>query len=108
LKPPNSRILTINGGWSSIKFALFDAGDALQRLMEGAIERIGLQGAAFAVKALDPADCFSHAVTVPDHTAAVTTLMDWIEERSEHDRQTGVARSRSRLKWSNRTCMHKS
>ena len=27
MKPANPRILTINGGSSSIKFALFDAGD---------------------------------------------------------------------------------
>jgi phosphoketolase len=42
MKPVNPHILTINGGSSSIKFALFEAGDSLQRLLEGAIERIGL------------------------------------------------------------------
>jgi acetate kinase len=35
-------ILTINGGSSSIKFALFKAGDSLRRTLKGAIERIGL------------------------------------------------------------------
>jgi acetate kinase len=35
MKPANPRILTINGGSSSIKFALFEAGDPLKRdLME--------------------------------------------------------------------------
>ena len=29
-------ILTINGGSSSIKFALFEAGDSLRRILEGA------------------------------------------------------------------------
>ncbi len=33
----NPRILTINGGSSSIKFALFDAGDSLRRILEGVI-----------------------------------------------------------------------
>jgi acetate kinase len=28
MKPANPRILTINGGSSSIKFALFEAGDS--------------------------------------------------------------------------------
>jgi acetate kinase len=32
MKPANPRILTINGGSSSIKFALFEAGDSLQRI----------------------------------------------------------------------------
>ena len=42
MKPAHPRILTINGGSSSIKFALFDAGESLQRIIEGEIERIGL------------------------------------------------------------------
>jgi acetate kinase len=42
MKPANPRILTINGGSSSIKFALFEAGDSLRRILEGRIERIGL------------------------------------------------------------------
>ena len=74
------RILTINGGSSSIKFALFEAG-SLQRILEGAIERIGLPQATLRVKGLNPADNFSRAVTAPDHTVAVGALMDWIEER---------------------------
>ena len=48
MKPANPRILTINGGSSSIKFALFKAGDSLRRILEGGIERIGLPEAALA------------------------------------------------------------
>ncbi len=44
----NPRILTINGGSSSIKFALFEAGDSLRRILEGTIERIGLDTLVFA------------------------------------------------------------
>jgi hypothetical protein len=43
-------ILNINGGSSSIKFALFEAGDSLRRTMEGAIERIGLPEATLRVE----------------------------------------------------------
>ncbi len=39
MKPANARILTINGGSSSIKFALFDAGDSLRRILEGGPSR---------------------------------------------------------------------
>ena len=74
-------ILTINGGSSSIKFALFEAGDSLRRILEGAIERIGLPEATLRVKGLNQADNFARLVTAPDHPAAVGALMDWIEER---------------------------
>ena len=71
MKPANPRILTINGGSSSIKFALFEAGDSLRRILEGGIERIGLPEATLRVKGLNQADNFSRSVTAPDHTAAV-------------------------------------
>ena len=90
MKPANPRILTINGGSSSIKFALFEAGDSLQRILEGGIERIGLPEATLRVKGLDQADNFSRLVTAPDHTMAVVALMDWIEERSGRDALTAV------------------
>ena len=90
MKPANPRILTINGGSSSIKFALFEAGDSLPRILEGEIERIGLPGATLRVKGLDQADNFSRPVKAPDHKVAVGALMDWIEERSRRDALTAV------------------
>ena len=41
MKPAPPVILTINGGSSSIKFALFEAGGTLRRLAKGEISRIG-------------------------------------------------------------------
>ena len=90
MKPANPHILTINGGSSSIKFALFEAGDSLRRILEGGIERIGLPEATLRVKGLSQADNFSRSVMAPDHTVAVGTLMDWIEERSGRDGLTAV------------------
>jgi acetate kinase len=78
----NPRILTINGGSSSIKFALFEAGDALRRILDGTIERISLPEAALRVKGVEPADNFSRPIKAPDHVAAAGVLMDWIEGRS--------------------------
>jgi acetate kinase len=83
-------ILTINGGSSSIKFALFEAGDPLRRILGGEIERIGLPEATLRVKGLNQADNFSRLVKAPDHTVAVGALMDWIEERSGRDALTAV------------------
>jgi acetate kinase len=47
MKPANPRILTTNGGSSSIKFALFEAGGSLRGVLEGSIERIGLSAKHF-------------------------------------------------------------
>jgi acetate kinase len=53
--------------------------------LKGAIDRIGLPDATFAVKGLNQEDTFSRSVTAPDHTAAVGALMDWVGERSQSD-----------------------
>jgi acetate kinase len=90
MKPANPRILTINGGSSTIKFALFEAGDALRRVWEGAIERIGLPEATLWVKGSVSADNFARPVTAPNHTVAVGALMDWIEENGTRAALTAV------------------
>jgi acetate kinase len=90
VKPANPRILTINGGSSSIKFALFEACDALRQILDGGIERIGLPEATFRAKGTDQADNFSRSIKAPDHTAAVGILMDWIEQRSGRDALSAV------------------
>lgn len=84
------RILTINGGSSSIKFALFEAVDSLQMILDGKIERIGLPDAKFAVKGLNKEDNFSRHVVAPDHAAAVERLMDWIDERFDQEELSAV------------------
>lgn len=69
---------------------MFEAGDSLQRILEGGIERIGLPDASLRVKGQNQADNFSRLVSAPDHTAAVGALMDWIEERGGSDALTAV------------------
>ncbi len=90
MKPANPHILTVNGGSSSIKFALFEAGNPLRRILEGEIERIGLPEATWWVKGLNRADNFSRRLTTPDHLVAVSVLMDWIEKRGGRDALTAV------------------
>ncbi len=90
MKSAGSRILTINGGSSSIKFALFEVGEALRRILGGELERIGLPEATLRVKGSNPADNFSRPVTAADHTAAVGALMEWIEEHSGRDALAAV------------------
>ncbi len=80
MTPVVARILTINGGSSSIKFALFEADNSLRRILAGQIERIGLRDATFRVRHEKPEGTLSHDVTAPNHTVAVGILMDWIEK----------------------------
>ncbi len=84
MKSAIPRILTINGGSSSIKFALFECDGPCRKILEGGIERIGLQKSALHMKGPDPAENFSRMVTAPDHAAAVEVLMGSIEERDDH------------------------
>ena len=83
-------ILTVNGGSSSIKFALFEIGDALSRILHGSIEEIGQSEATFRVEGLSPLDGFSRSVPAPDHIAAVHILIDWVEDRGGRDALAAV------------------
>ncbi|MCX6929546.1 MAG: acetate/propionate family kinase, partial [Verrucomicrobia bacterium] len=74
MKPATPSVLTINGGSSSIKFALFQADTKLQRMLTGQIEGIGLPQGSFKVKGLNPDDTFSRRIVAPDHTVAVGML----------------------------------
>jgi acetate kinase len=98
MKPANPRILTINGGSSSIKFALFEASDSLRRILEGGIERIGLPEATLRVKGLDQADNFSRLVTAPDHTVAVGDRRECASGPRPDLRWAGIPWNRTRRK----------
>jgi acetate kinase len=84
MTPVNSHILTVNGGSSSIKFALYDGGDPPRQTLKGAIERIGLPGATLRV------DGTSQPLTVPDYAAAVHALMAWIEDENGREALAAV------------------
>ena len=58
MKSAGSRILTINGGSSSIKFALFEVGVPLRRILGGELERIGLPGGHLAGDRIEPGGQF--------------------------------------------------
>jgi acetate kinase len=81
IKKADQRILTINSGSSSIKFALFEAGTSLRRILEGGIEMIGKPESTLLVKGPNPDDNFLRVIPAPDHSVAVEALMDLIAER---------------------------
>lgn len=75
-------LLAINGGSSSIKFALFEGADRRRRL-SGSIDRIGLPDAS--LKASDAAS--GETVRMPlkanDHAQAVEQLLTWLASRTD-------------------------
>jgi acetate kinase len=74
-------ILTINGGSSSIKFALFDAGKSPVRGLHGHIDRIGLSGTKLTFTDSDshqPSNC---ALEATDQSSAINFLIDWLEKQ---------------------------
>jgi acetate kinase len=84
-RPDRSCILTINGGSSSLKFALFDASptdnDRYDRLASGRIERIGLADPQATVIGPDGEKRETWPVTAPDLGAAAQVAIDWLDKR---------------------------
>jgi len=74
-----SCILTINGGSSSLKFALFTQCVRPARLLSGRIERIGMQGSRLVVANADGSQKEESAVEVPDQAAAVGLLFELLD-----------------------------
>ncbi len=78
-------ILTINGGSSSIKFALYQVEEQLKRGLYGKVDRIGLSGTnlKFNYQTRDQQD--SCNVPAGDHQSAVKFLIDWLEEQNSFE-----------------------
>jgi acetate kinase len=74
-----SYILAINGGSSSLKFALISADRRTERLLSGRVERIGLGDALLVVSAGDGRRLADRRVEAPDHTTAVGLVIEQVE-----------------------------
>jgi acetate kinase len=72
-------ILTINGGSSSIRFTIYEAGESLQRLLDGKIDRIGLSGTNLIINDSAGKPCAPLHLAAADHRTAVEFLLDWLE-----------------------------
>jgi acetate kinase len=72
-------VLTINGGSSSIKFALYQAGKPLKRVLYGRVDRIGLSGTNMTFTCPDGRPQASLSLTAADHKSAANFLIDWLE-----------------------------
>ncbi|MBU2148240.1 MAG: acetate/propionate family kinase [Alphaproteobacteria bacterium] len=81
MMPVGTRILTLNGGSSSIKFALYQIGDPPKPGLRGIVERIGLHGTSFSFE--DPVRKQHEDLTIGelDHRSAASFLLDWLDEQ---------------------------
>jgi acetate kinase len=79
-------ILTINGGSSGIKFALYDTEPIIRKKLSGEISRIGLPGAAFTLN--DGNEKVPHQIT--SYGSAISSLTRWLKAKNYVDEHTSI------------------
>ena len=79
--PASTSILTINGGSSSIKFALYQIGEALEQKLVGKVDRIGLSGTNLTFNDSSQAEPGSRNIEAANHGSAANFLIDWLEQQ---------------------------
>jgi len=73
------RVLALNGGSSSIKFAVYGPGETAKKGLHGHLDRIGLPGTTLTVAGSGPPAATS-PVAAADQRTAVAFLLDWLEK----------------------------
>ncbi len=82
-------VLTVNGGSSSIKFALYRADSPTTRLLSGKIERIGLPNPILTIR--DGASKTApRVIRAPNHRAAGEFLIGWLDHHAGFAEVIGV------------------
>ena len=74
-KRTEKRVLALNAGSSSLKFALFDGGSPLVRILSGAIDRIGSPEATFTLKGIEGQQTEGAGISVPNHVGGLEYLL---------------------------------
>lgn len=77
---PAGSILGINGGSSTLKFALFQTGVPPTRELSGAIDRIGTPNGTFTWVREDTGTAERRTIAVPDHIACLEPLLACIND----------------------------
>jgi len=83
-------VLTLNGGSSSIRFALYEQATPLRRLLSGKVERSGTSG--MSLEFTDTTGAIQRIDNIKSDftTAAVGYLLDWLEQWPEFSRVHAV------------------
>lgn len=85
MKNENENILVINGGSSSIKFALYSLDENPNKIFSGQIKRIGLSGPEFTVinKTYEKNEIIIDATNFKE---AAEVLIEWLKKQKEFER----------------------
>jgi acetate kinase len=83
-------VLTINGGSSSIRFAIFEASEPPRRLLQGKMERVGGSGANLTVEHGGGQAPTHIDIDVKEHGTAAGFLLDWLESQPLYETLAGV------------------
>jgi len=78
MRSVKNSILTINGGSSSIKFALYQIDDVLTQLLAGAIENIGAGNIRLSCSYFDTDQKNDIAIKADGYNDAAIFLIDWL------------------------------
>src|SRR5664280_311103 len=81
-KPAHPSVLTINGGSSSIKFALYHIGEPLELIQYGSVDRIGLPGTNLTFSNSTGNRKGNLILKSSDTRSASNFLIDWLEEQN--------------------------
>jgi acetate kinase len=82
MKKARQYILNINGGSSSIKFALYQVEEPLKRRLHGKVDRIGLSGTNLTFRDSDGKPQAALSLAASDHKSAANSLIDWLEKQN--------------------------
>ncbi len=84
------KILTINGGSSSIKFAIFASAEPPTRVFNGQVERIGLPGTRLVATREAPAVPDDRPIDADTFSHAAEHVIDYLRERLGTENLAGV------------------
>jgi acetate kinase len=90
MKPFKPCFLTINGGSSSIKFALYQVGEPLTRTLHGKVDRIGLPDTNLTYNDETTNQPIRQNLSAADHPSAANALIDWLEKQIDFASVKGV------------------
>ncbi len=86
----NQHILTINGGSSSIKFALYTIEEPLKEIWSGQIENIGSENATLSFNKPAAHQKNSTGIKATDHNEAADAFIHWLEKQDGFNSITAI------------------
>ncbi len=90
MDPAQPGLLVVNGGSSSIRFAIYESAEAPLRRLRGKVDRIGMGRATLSVDDPTRAAPLLLPLKASDPPGAAAFLLDWLETQPAFERVVGV------------------